>query len=586
MLIRSKNRLYYFDRHISDAALRLLVFAISIFFGVTSWLLLIKTDRFIDAVFWYKLQVQFADLAGREVTKLGTSEESIYTRAMRQMEQEGAGITAFPAYAEKLSPNNAMVEMINLRLRDLRLGLTGIGFFFLALFLASFLVVRIIYGSSERRWRWVQWLYQLFNRDGVSRQPYGYVHSFTPIQRKVFEMAFAASKGHPDGQFSYEVDKFATQLWPGEETTGERRRALAAIAFTDLCEEYFYFQIPVRGRSMIKTYSPILPFEDQVKREWVRDIAGREIEVFTAGRFRFSPPLYQEYLRNRYPKLPHAIVYSIDDRKHPFAFRMYLSLWEQLCDQRQESANMQGAPAVPGTTVQVTLFTLLDRACLEMAYDPEAALLEQVHADLSKLKEHGFIRGWSVEEHGERVHPLWFKGVDLFTYDAQANSYRLNSGILTHKVYSFDLVSWADLDQIKIIRRRCGYIDQLNTPCNRAALPNSPYCKRHAKALDPENPELFYQKVKALPPGENTRPQATADEEDATPQPVPPAEAKSPGKGPATPPAAPREADPNEVILTPPPVAPATDSAKPSLTPTSTTNPTAGPSGATPPTAS
>jgi len=159
-----------------------------------------------------------------------------------------------------------------------------------------------------------------------------------------------------------------------------------------------------------------------------------------------------------------------------------------------------------------------------MSYDHEANILEQLHADITHLKEMGFIRGWFVEEHGERVHPLWYKGVDLFLYDAQANSYRINSGILTHKHYGFDLASYAELDKIKVVRRRCAFIDNLNTPCTRPALPGSPYCKRHTAALDHETPRLFYEKVRQLPgpapePAPNQGPGAPPAESEPAPAP-------------------------------------------------------------------
>ncbi|MFZ2958312.1 MAG: hypothetical protein WA705_15600 [Candidatus Ozemobacteraceae bacterium] len=495
MSIRSKHRLYSFDRHISDAVLRLSVFAVSVFFACSSVLLLGHTDSFIDAVFWPRLQNEIADLAGKEVSKLGTSEKSIFTKAMEQMEKNGAGITAFPDYADDLSPNNQAVDMIKYRIRLLRLITQILGLFSLAMFLLSFLVVRIIYGSGELRWRWMRRLYGSFNKDSTGRRPYGYVHSFSPLQRKVFEVAFATSKGNPDGIFDLRLDAVCRLLWPGEDAVSNRRRAAAALAFRELCEEYFYFQIPTKTGTVIKTYSPIIPYEDQIQRENVRDMAGRELEVFSAGRFRFSPPLYTEYLKMRYSKIPHPIVYSLDDRKNPFAFRIYLTLWELLQDLRRDTPQ-----EMISNTVQINLFTLLDRACLEMSYDHESSLLDEVHGDLAALKEAGFIRGWYAEEHGERVHHLWYKGAELFTYEASANTYRLNTALLTHKTYHVDLISWSDLDKIRIVRRRCGYIDSSGIPCSRAALLNSPYCKRHAIALDPENPRLFYEKVKALAP--------------------------------------------------------------------------------------
>ncbi|NLI76874.1 MAG: hypothetical protein GX442_10580, partial [Candidatus Riflebacteria bacterium] len=505
MLIRSKNRVYYFDRHISDAVLRLVVFAVTLLLGVSTWLVLLRTNQVIDAIFWPRLQDEIAFLTGREVTKLGTSEKSIFTQAHELMDRDGAGITSFPDYADRISPNNQSVDMVRLKIRDLRIYTKILGWVLLAFFLVAVLVLRVVYGSAPRKWRVLQWLFGLFNKDGAGRQPYGYVHSFSSLQRKIFEMAFAASKGNPDGRFDLDLDKLVRQLFPGEEAITEKRRALVATAFTDLCEEYFYFQIPTGKVSAIRTFCPVLPFEDKVRRETVRDLAGREVEVYAAGTFRFSPPLYGEFLKFRYVKLPHPVVYSTDDRKHPFAFRIYLTLWETLYEMRQ-----QADKEIQTHTVPLSLFTLLDRACLEMTYDKDSSLLEAFHADLASLKEAGFIRGWYVEEHGEKAHQQWYKGVELYSYDPTANTYFLNSGLLKNKVYFFEMTPWAELDKIKILRRRCAYIDSLNTPCSRPALPGSPYCKRHAKAMDYESPKLFYEKVKALtgPGGEGTAPGA------------------------------------------------------------------------------
>lgn len=499
MVIRSRNRVYYYDRHISDAFLRLLVVALALFAAVSAWHMLLRTDAFINAVFWPRLQDEIADLAGKEVTKLGMSEQSLLTRVMHEMEKDGVGITRFPDYAERISPNNQAVELIRMRLRVLRLMVRSIGTVFLAFFIISVIILRVIYGGTERRWKIFHWLYGLFNKDGVSRQPYGLVHSLTPFQRKMFELAFLASKGNPDGSLEFDTAKTAALLWPGEDSLTDRRRGMLAIAFTELCDEFFYFQIPGRRGMAIRTYCPLVPFENQVKREWVRDSSGREVEAFTAGRFRFSPPLYDELLRNRYAKLPHPVAYAIDDRRFPYAFRLYLTLWEHLVEQNRIDLTTAGSESggVPNA-VEMPLITLIERACLDMSEGHDDGLLERIHQDLEKLKELGFIRGWAIEENGEKVHPAWYRTAALFSYESVSNTYRMNSGLLAYKIYRFEMVPWVELEKIRIERRRCAFVDNLNTPCSRQATPGSPYCKRHAKALDFETPKLFYEKVKAL----------------------------------------------------------------------------------------
>lgn len=505
MIIRSRNRLYYFDRHISDAFLRLLVVSIAIFTAVSAWLMLLRTDAFIDAVFWPRVQDEIADLAGKEVIKLGMSEQSLLTRAMHEMERDGAGITKFPEYAERISPNNQTVEMVRMRLQVLRLMVRSGGMGFLALCIVFVLILRVIYGGTQRRWKIFHWLYGLFNKDGVSRQPYGLVRSLTPFQRKLFELAFAASKGNPDGSLEFDTEKTAALLWPGEGSLTDRRRGLLAITFTELCDEFFYFQVPDKRGLAIRTYCPLVPYEDQVKREWVRDSAGREVEAFTAGRFRFSPPLYDEFLRNRYTKLPHPVAYAIDDRRHPFAFRLYLTLWEQLVERNR--IDLVSAAADTGRmtgSVEIPLITLFERACLDMSDGHDDGLLESIHEDLGKLRELGFIRGWNIEENGERVHPAWYRTAALFAFEPVSNTYRMNSGLLAFKIYRFEMASLAELEKIHIERRRCAFVDNLNTPCSRQATAGSPYCKRHAKALDFETPKLFYEKVKALTAPDDT----------------------------------------------------------------------------------
>jgi len=515
VLIRSKNRVYFFDIHISDAFLRLSTFGLTIALFFSSWLLLSYTNQVIDAAFWPRLQEETADLAGKESTKLGTSEKSVYTLAMEQMSKDGAGITKFPDYADKISPNNQAVAMIRLRLRDIRLMVHFFGLCLLACAVFFLLITRVIYGNGDSRWRLFKWIYRVFNRDAVKRQPYGYVHSFTPFQRKIFELAFAASKGNPDGSFDFEIQRFYAKLWPTEEPISERRRALLAVTFFELCEEYFYFQIPGGKTYTFKTYCPILPFEDQVQREIVRDIQGKEIEIYRAGKFRFSVPLYNEYLRYRYHKLPHHLAYSLDDRKNPYAFRIYLTLWGITQDQRKDVAKqgLEGNPIL----VKLSLYDLFEWACFEMGTDHQNNLLEQVHADLGKLKEMGFIRNWFIEENHEKVSPLWYKDVALFVFDPQKNTFRMNTALVTNKIYQFDLAPFGELDKIKIVRRRCAYVDNFDTPCNRPAIEGSPYCKRHAKILESDSPRIFYGKVKALAAPERTPPEDVEDVPNARP---------------------------------------------------------------------
>jgi hypothetical protein len=493
MIIRSKNRLYVFDRHISDALLRLSVLVLAVFFGITSLLLLINTDKAISRIFWPRLQNLYAFHAGKELTKIGTSEKSVFTFVWEQMEEEGVLITRFPEYADKISPNNQAVEMIRLRLRDLRIVTRTIGFLALAMGLFLFLISRFIYGNGESRFRMIRRLFLAFNGDLRNRQPHGCAFFFSPLQRKVFEIVYLFSKGNPDGTFQFDLLKAYRLIWPGDETPTELRRGLLTQAFTSLCEDYFYFPMPFGKNYVLKAFCPIIPFEDQVERGYSRDLRGKEAEVFLGGKFQFSTPLYKEYLRFRYQKLPHPIAYALDDRKNPYAFRIYLALWEKFVERRDEDGQK-----ISVYMISLALYELMETVCFEMSYGHETNLLEMFHADITAIRELGLLKSWFIEEHGDRVGQFWYKDSELFLYDSQNNSYHLNTRLLTHKIYYFELSPAETLDKIKIVKRKCAYLDEYDTPCNRPALPNSPYCRRHAKALEYDGQRIFAGRVKAL----------------------------------------------------------------------------------------
>jgi hypothetical protein len=493
MIIRSKNRLYVFDRHISDALLRLLVLVASLFFFLTSFLLLVDTEKAISRIFWPRLQNLYAFHAGKELTKIGTSEKSVFTFVWEQMEADGALITRFPEYADKISPNNQAVEMIRLRLRDLRIVTRTIGFLSLAMGLFLFLISRLIYGSGESRFRLIRRLFLAFNGDLRNRQPHGCAFFFSPLQRKIFEIVFMFSKGNPDGTFHFDLLKAYRLIWPGDDTPTEVRRGLLTQAFTDLCEDYFYFPMPFGRSFVLKAFCPIIPFEDQVERGYSRDLRGKECEVFLGGKFQFSTPLYKEYLKFRYGKLPHPITYALDDKKNPYAFRIYLALWEKFVERRDE-----GEQKISMFMISSPLYDLMETVCFEMSYGHETNLLELFHADITAIRELGLLKSWFIEEHGERVGQYWYKESELFLYDSQNNSYHLNTRLLAHKMYYFELSPAESLDKIKIVKRKCAYLDEFDTPCNRPALPNSPYCRRHAKALEYDGQRIFGGRVKAL----------------------------------------------------------------------------------------
>ncbi|HNV71850.1 MAG TPA: hypothetical protein PKO06_19250, partial [Candidatus Ozemobacteraceae bacterium] len=461
--------------------------------------------------------------------------------------------TRFPEYADRHSQNNQAVEMIRLKIRDLKLLVRGIGVGFLILSLILFLLLRVIYGSGESRFQFNRWLYRLFNKDNACRQVQTLVHSFTPIQRKVFEMSFAASKGNPDGSFDLDILKWYKMVFPTDDEVSERKRANIAIAFYELCEEFFFFQMTRANQPVFRTYCPIIPFEDQVTKEFVRDLSGREVEVYKAGRFRFSPPLYQDFLRHRYPRLPHPVTYAIDDKKHPYAFRLYILLWELWYDQNQRE-DKRGM-----TSISINLNDLLNRVCVEMVTSPETNLLEQLHLDIAHLKDFGAIRTCVIEEHGEKVAFTWPKEAELFVYDATINQYRQNSHLLVNKKYSFEMVPWDSLEKLKPTKRRCAYLDEFDTPCTRPAIQGSPYCKRHAKVLEHDAPRLFYGKVKFLPPGNaDTKTETESSNQDSDSKSVSEAEIVSAPEA-STPAQKPTQEKPPEVIITPPPAAPDAD---------------------------
>ena len=143
--------------------------------------------------------------------------------------------------------------MVRLKLRDLRLLVRTLGFLALAAALFFFLIARLIYGNGESRFRIVRWLFLTFNNDLKDRQPHGCAHFFSPLQKKVFEAVFSASKGNPDGSFQFDFLKVYKLLWPADEVPTEIRRGQLTQAFTELCEDYFYFPMPF-GKSFVLLY--------------------------------------------------------------------------------------------------------------------------------------------------------------------------------------------------------------------------------------------------------------------------------------------------------------------------------------------
>ena len=429
-----QERSYFFDRHVSDVVLRLLLVVLLVPCFSISWVCWTRFDATLEGLFQRNIQLQVQLILKRN-TKTGFSQETLFQKIEQDRLRDGRGVLSYPDYlrqhVDEKDPDYFAFTALIL-LHKVAMYLIAAVFTLLTLFLLYLILVS--YGSGAFRWRLHRWLFRFFNTDRDATAPREAVTGLAPVQRVLFDECLRRAWDTTSGEFLYVEHEFYRLLHPAGDTDPDKLTALHR-AFSDLIEHLHVFEF-IRGADRVtREYRLVAPVKDKVTTAEV-EIDGTSRTVYKAGVFQIHPRLFAA-LRPHCAFVttldPHAA--AVDHEHHPHAYALYTVLASYRClvtEGRYRELVRSGL-------LPLSLGRLLAEAGVAIPEDRIRDFLADLHADLDHMVARKLVDSWEVREGGVPLVRDWFESVRAFTYDPDRRTYTTAADVVATKIYGFEM---------------------------------------------------------------------------------------------------------------------------------------------------
>jgi hypothetical protein len=486
-----QNRVYYFDTHISDIILRLLVVFVFVSFFTLAIQGLLKPDLILDKVFIKKIFVDASMIFGKKTDKTGYSKESFFQKIYNEIQKDQKSLLNFEEYSLKyISDKDEDLILFKKVLREYRIEVMAISLFFLIISLILFGLIKLIYGNGNYRFKIFQKIFLFFNNEFNERCEKIYAGDFTPLQKKIFDICFYFSKGNKKGEFEFDGEKFFKILYPLEDNVQKDNLNKILLAFKELTTSYYncYFRL---NRILLKRkFCPIQVIPSQYKQKEIFTESNEICKVYKSGVFKIAVPLYENILKHRYLNLPHEMIFSIKE-EHYLGYLIYLCLWEH----KQEMLKDPSFQSQKGNFIFVSFYDLLYESAIFIENDYQKEKLIQLHKDLDYLLDEGFFKEWHIRD-VDKVKKDWIFKENIFVYNAKENTYDFNKKLLMEKVYYFQLAEKDELNEIYRKSQICQAIDGKGSCCDSVVLRGFNFCRKHLRQYTFDSSEEAQQNQK------------------------------------------------------------------------------------------
>lgn len=429
-----QERSYFFDRHVSDVVLRLLLVTLMVPCLSISWVCWTRFDATLEGLFQRNIQLQVQLILKRN-TKTGFSQETLFQKIEQDRLRDGRGVLSYPDYlrqhVDDKDPDYFAFTALIL-LHKVAMYLIAAVFTLLTLFLLY--LTLISYGSGAFRWRLNRWLFRFFNTDRDATAPREAVTGLSPLQRVLFDECLRRAWDTTSGEFLFVEHEFYRLLHPSGDVEATALNALHR-AVSDLIEQLHVFEFVRGGDHVTREYRLVAPVKDKVTTAEV-EIDGTPRVVYKAGVFQIHPRLFAA-LRPHYgfvTDLDHRAA-AVDHEHHPYAYALYAVLaWYR-------SAVTEGRcrELVRSGLLTLSLGRLLAEAGIPLPEGSIRDFLADVHADLDHMVTRKLIDSWEVREGGVPLVRDWFESVRAFTYDPDRRTYTTAADVVATKIYGFEM---------------------------------------------------------------------------------------------------------------------------------------------------
>ena len=429
------KRTYYFDRHVSDVVLRLLLVSIFIPCTIVSWFCWYHFDATLEGLFERNISLK-VQLILKRTDKTGFSATTLFQEIDTKRRNDGKGVLSYPKYLTDagLDTKDPDLTAVRLYIFSHRLAMYAIGAFFTGLSLLLLYIIVVSYGSGTSRWRLHRYIFSFFNTDFESIAPKVGVDLLTPSQRAIFDICFRRALASEEGEFLFVANEYYRALHPRGEID-QRKMVELYGDFYDLVERLHRFSF-IRGTERVtREYCLVTPVKGKVTMV-DEEVDGVAKTFYKAGVFQIHPRLFGT-LKDDYKFVEKLdpVVFAVDHGTHPFAYSIYHVIFSYrigLEKGRFRELIQHGKLTLP-------LVRLLEESNLQLPEDNLRDFLADFHGDLNHLVSRKVIDAWEVRDQGIPLARDWYESIQSFSYDPDRREYKTGMEIVANKVYCFEV---------------------------------------------------------------------------------------------------------------------------------------------------
>ena len=430
------KRTYFFDRHISDVILRLLLVALFIPSALTLWFSISKFDSTFEGLFGTPLLEQIKDTLDRSTVQAGMGQADLFTAIETRRSKEEQGIQSYPRYLTDfgLAPDNPDITQIRLYIfyHKLATWLVIAGLAFVTLILIYLILTTYSKGTSN--WKIQRAVFRFFNHDFNLTSPDSGVTQLPLLHQILFDISYKRAMSSDVGEFLYVDKEYYELIYPGQKIHEEKLLELS-VTFMDLCSKIYRFQHTSRKKQNIFDYCLLNPLKGKTTLTSVKN-DGVTKSYYKAGVFRIVPPLYL-YLKEHYSFMACAApeVFAIERSGHPYCYRLYRTIlyYKSVVEQGKEK------DLLFDSKIAIPLIRLLEESSIQIPEDGLRDFIADIHDDIAHLVSKKAIESWQALDNSIPLAPDWYESIRSFSFSPDSKEYKRGQEILSTKAYAFDV---------------------------------------------------------------------------------------------------------------------------------------------------
>ena len=231
------KRTYYFDRHVSDIILRLILVLLLIPCATISWFSWVHYDETLQGLFERNISLK-VQLILKRTDKTGFSATTLFQEIEAKRKKDNEGVLSYPKYLQEAGLDNKDPDMTAVRLYIFshRIAMYTIATFFTLLSLILLYLIIVSYGNGNSSWRLNRWIFSFFNTDFASISPKVGIEKLSPLKRVVFDIGFRKALASEHGEFLFVAKEFFRVIHPKGDCEGSDMIELYEV-FTSLVNE-------------------------------------------------------------------------------------------------------------------------------------------------------------------------------------------------------------------------------------------------------------------------------------------------------------------------------------------------------------